>query len=81
VAKVDANDNLYFTLSVDTSMVSETSYLRVSCTDTNYTDVTATSGQFSIRPVAGFIGFVSPVSTSNGPSEAIMPWSGRPRVR
>jgi hypothetical protein len=77
VASVDANNNLYFTLSVDTSMVSQTAYLRVSCTDTNYTDVIATSGQFSVRPVAGFVGFVAPLSTSKWAigSESAIEWS------
>ncbi|MCX5714979.1 MAG: hypothetical protein NT033_09340, partial [Candidatus Omnitrophica bacterium] len=61
LAQVDGNNNMYFVLSVDSSMLSEAVYLKVSCTDTLYTGVTATSGQFSIRPAAGFIDFVSPV--------------------
>ncbi|MFA5231193.1 MAG: hypothetical protein WC416_02155 [Candidatus Omnitrophota bacterium] len=64
LASVDANNNLYFTLSVDVSMLSENAYMRVTCIDSSYTDVTATSGKFSIRPVAEFVGFISPASSS-----------------
>ncbi|MDD5282128.1 MAG: hypothetical protein PHF69_05475 [Candidatus Omnitrophica bacterium] len=62
LASVDGDNNLYFVLSVDSSMLSEVVYLRVSCIDNLYTDVAATSGQFSIRPVAAFVGFVAPAS-------------------
>ncbi|MFA6358179.1 MAG: hypothetical protein WCY09_05885 [Candidatus Omnitrophota bacterium] len=61
VAQIDGSNNFYFVLSVDSSMLSEAAYLKVLCTDTLYTGVTATSGQFSIRPTGAFMSFVSPV--------------------
>jgi len=77
LASVDADNNMYFTLSVDSSMLAETAYLRVSCIDTNYTDVTSTSGQFSIRPAAGFARFVSPTADSKWAigSESLIEWA------
>ncbi|MBU1923878.1 MAG: hypothetical protein KJ710_06460 [Candidatus Omnitrophica bacterium] len=62
LAQKDGDNNLYFELSVDSSMLSEFAYMRVSCIDELYTDVTTTSGQFSVRPAGGFDSFVSPIT-------------------
>ncbi|MFA5145743.1 MAG: hypothetical protein WC723_07110, partial [Candidatus Omnitrophota bacterium] len=48
LAQIDGSNNLYFELTLDSSMLSESAYIKVVCTDTLYTDITATSGQFSV---------------------------------
>jgi hypothetical protein len=76
-AQVDGDNNMYFVLSMDLSMLSEEVYLKVSCTDASYTDVKATSGKFSIRPAGGFAGFVSPVSEAKWAigSDNVIEWN------